>query len=122
MSYVLYVIYSAGHLSPDKRIRQFCYYQEYFTFWSCLYSRKFQRLPYRPRIGFYYKIFFSGNRVDLEKEQNYNRLKKIAICQQKVADAILFMICFISSKIMICFIFLLSVRKVFTLVTFIFFM
>ena len=31
----------AGHLSPDKGIRQFCYYQGYFASWSCLYSRRF---------------------------------------------------------------------------------
>ena len=107
----------ACHLSSDKGIRQFCYYQGYLASWSCLFSRGFQMLLYRPRIRFYYTIFYCGNRVDLENRHKYNRLRKTAICQPKVADAILFGIYFIRSNIVICFILVLSVRVVFTLVT-----
>ena len=63
-------------------------------------------------------IFSAEDRVDLEKEQ---KIKDTAICQQKVADAILFGIYFISSNIVICFILVLSIRVVFTLVTVIIF-
>ena len=62
-------------------------------------------------------ISYCGNRVDLEKRHKYNRLKKTAICQQKVADAILFGIYFISSSIAICLILVLSVKVAFALVT-----
>ena len=86
-------------------------YQGYFVSWSCLFSRRFQRLLYRPGKRFYYTIFYSGNRVDIEKKQKYNRLKKTAICQQKVADAILFGFYFISDSIVIYFMLVLSVRQ-----------
>ena len=62
-------------------------------------------------------IFSAEDRVDLEKEQ---KIKDTAICQQKV-DAILFGIYFISSNIVICFILVISVRVVFTLVTVIYY-
>ena len=65
-------------------------------------------------------ISYCGNRVDLEKRHKYNRLRKTAICQPKVADAILFGIYFTISSIVICLILVLSVRVVFTLVTVIF--
>ena len=63
-------------------------------------------------------IFTAEDRVDLEKEQ---MIKDTAICQLKVADAILFGIYFIRSNIVICFILVLSVRVVFTLVAVIIF-
>ena len=63
-------------------------------------------------------IFSAEDRVDLEKEQ---KIKDTAICQQKVADAILFGLYFISSNIVICFILVISVRVVFTLVTVIYY-
>ena len=59
-------------------------------------------------------ILSAEDRVDLEKEQ---KIKDTANCQQKVADAILFGIYFISSKLVICFILVLFVIIVFTLVT-----
>ena len=63
-------------------------------------------------------IFTAEDRVDLEKEQ---MIKDTAICQLKVTDAILFGIYFIRSNIVICFILVLSVRVVFTLVAVIIF-
>ena len=59
-------------------------------------------------------ILSAEDRVDLEKEQ---KIKDTANCQQKVADAILFRIYFISSKLVICFILVLFVIVVFTLIT-----
>ena len=56
-------------------------------------------------------IFSAEDRVDLEKEQ---KIKDTANCQQNVADAILFRIYFISSKLVICFILVLFVIVVFT--------